>query len=166
MSISQKIRDSVALLTGVITEDATSGGAEIVKSTNQAINTYQTSLIAGENQPLDLLETSQPGSYVNGNAVTSGADINLGNPGAAGNKLFAIGVFNDNSTQPITAVTLWDGGTQVVWLSLAALAVANNAYGLWTPPGGVLESKNGGWRMRITCTGTMANIRWGAVVSE
>lgn len=124
-------------------------------------------LLAGENQPLDLIETSSPGAYVNGNAVTSAADINLGSPGAAGNKLFAIGVFNDNSTQPITAATLWDGGTQVVWLGpLTALQVANNAAGVWTPPGGVLESKNGGWRLRLTCTGTMGNIRWGAVVAE
>jgi hypothetical protein len=30
----------------------------------------------------------------------------------------------------------------------------------------VLESKNGGWRLRLTCTGTMANIRWHAVVAE
>lgn len=124
-------------------------------------------LLSGENQPLDLQETSQPGAYVNGNAVTSGADINLGSPGAAGNKLFAIGINNDNSTQPITAVTLWDGGTQVAWLgSLNAADIANNTRWTWTPPGGVLESRNGGWRMRITCAGTMANIRWGAVVAE
>lgn len=123
-------------------------------------------LLSGENQPLDLQETSQPGAYVNGNAVTSAADINLGSPGAAGNKLYAIGINNNASGAAITAVTLWDGATQVVWLSLAALQVADNAFGVWTPPGGVLESKNGGWRMRVTCSGTMANIRWGAVVAE
>jgi hypothetical protein len=137
------------------------------KDATGAERTNLTTLLAGENQPLGLIETSAPGAYVNGNAVTSGADINLGSPGAAGNKLYGIAVFNDNSTQSITAATLWDGATQVTAYSLAALQVANNAYGLWVPPlGGVLESKNGGWRLRLTCTGTMANIRWHAVVAE
>lgn len=125
-------------------------------------------LISGEIQPLGLMETSSPGSYVNGNAVTSAADINLGNPGAAGNKLYGIGINNDASGQPITAVTLWDGSTQLAFLgSLNAADIANNTRWTWTPLGGVLESKNGGWRIRITAAGaTMANIRWGAVVAE
>jgi len=134
--------------------------------TQQIAIQYLRVLLAGENQPLGLMETSSPGSYVNGNAVTSAADINLGSPGAAGNKLYAIGIFNDNSTQTITAVTLWDGSTQLVFLGPLTTSIANNATWTWTPPGGVLESKNGGWRIRITCTGTMANIRWGAVVAE
>ena len=40
------------------------------------------------------------------------------------------------------------------------------AYATWTPAGGVLESKNGGWKLVITCAGTMANIKYGAVVAE
>lgn len=145
------------------------GGPKIedLLSINGSLYVNLTSLLSGENQSLGVIETSSPGAYVNGNAVTSGLDINLGSPGAPGNKLFAIAINNDNSLQPITAVTLWDGSTQLVSLSpLNAADIANNTRWTWTPPGGVLESKNGGWRMRITCTGTMANIRWAAVVAE
>lgn len=122
-------------------------------------------LLSGENQPLDLIETSFQGSYVSGSGVTSGADINLGNPGAAGNKLFAISVFN-GSASAFTACTLWDGPTQLDWLTLGMTTLAAGAYQTWTPPGGVLESKNGGWRLRISCAGTMSQIKWGAVVAE
>jgi hypothetical protein len=44
--------------------------------------------------------------------------------------------------------------------------LASGSYATWTPPGGVLESKNGGWKLRITCAGTMANIKYGAVIAE
>lgn len=122
-------------------------------------------LLAGENQALDLLETSAPGSYVTGAGVTTGADINLGNPGGAGNKLYGIGIYN-GSASPFTACTLWDGTTQVDWLTLGMTTLAAGSYGTWTPPGGVLESKNGGFKLRITCAGTMSAIKWGAVVAE
>jgi hypothetical protein len=122
-------------------------------------------LLAGENQALDLLETSAPGSYVSGSAVTTGVDINLGTPGAAGNKLFGIGVYN-NSGSAFTGCVLYDGATLVDWLTLGMTTLASGSYATWTPPGGVLESKNGGWKLRITCAGTMANIKYGAVIAE
>lgn len=122
-------------------------------------------LLAGENQALDLLETSAPGSYVSGSAVTTAADINLGNPGAAGNKLYGIGVYN-NSGSAFTACVLYDGNVLVDWLTLGMTTLASGSYATWTPPGGVLESKNGGWKLRITCAGTMTNIKYGAVVAE
>jgi hypothetical protein len=122
-------------------------------------------LLAGENQALDLLETSSPGSYVSGSAVTTATDINLGNPGAAGNKLFGIAVYN-NSGSAFTACALKDGATTIDFLTLGMTTLASGSYATWTPPGGVLESKNGGWKLNITCAGTMANIKFGAIVSE
>lgn len=124
-----------------------------------------TTLISGENQSLGLLETSSPGTYVSGSAVTSAADINLGSPGAAGNKLYSIAVYN-GSGQPFTACVLKDGSTTINFLTLGMTTLADATYATWTPPGGVMESKNGGWKLNITCTGTMANIKYGAVVSE
>lgn len=119
----------------------------------------------GQNPSLDLLEVTGQGAYVSGSAVTTATDINLGNPGAAGNKLYSIGVFN-GSASAFTACTLWDGTTQIDWLTLGMTTLAAGSYATWTPPGGVLESKNGGWKLRITCAGTMANIKYGAVVAE
>jgi hypothetical protein len=165
MSISQKIRDSVALLSGVITEDSSSGGAEIAKSTAQALHVYLTSLIAGENQPLQLMETSLPGDYLNGAAVTTGVDINLGSPGAAGNKLYGIAIFN-NSGSPFTACIIKDGSTTINFLTLGMTTLATGSFGLWTPPSGVMTSKNGSWKLNITCAGTMANIAYGAWIAQ
>lgn len=132
---------------------------------NGAADVNVASRASGENQPLDLQESSAPGTYVNGSGVTTGANINLGSPGAAGNKLYSIGVFN-GSASPFTACTLWDGATQVDWLTLGMTTLAAGAYGTWVPPGGVMESKNGGWRLRISCAGTMTQIKYGAVVAE
>lgn len=68
--------------------------------------------ISGENQSLGLLETTGSGAYVSGSAVTTAADINLGNPGAAGNRLYAISIFN-NSGSAFTACTIKDGTTAI-----------------------------------------------------
>jgi hypothetical protein len=122
-------------------------------------------LLAGENQALGLMETSAPGSYVSGSAVTTAADINLGSPGAAGNKLYGIAIYN-NSGSAFTACVIKDGSTTVDFLTLGMTTLASGSYATWTPPGGVLESKNGGWKLNITCAGTMANIKYGAVVAE
>jgi len=124
-----------------------------------------TTLISGENQSLGLLETSSPGTYVSGSAVTSAADINLGSPGAAGNKLYGISIYN-NSGSSFSACVIKDGSTTLDWLTLGMTTLATGSYATWTPPGGVLESKNGVWKLNITCAGTMANIKYGAVVSE
>lgn len=127
--------------------------------------TYEVTLPPGGNQPVDLQEASPPGSYVSGSGVTTGADINLGNPGAAGNKLYAISVFN-GSASAFTACTLWDGATQLDFLTLGMTTLGAGNYATWVPAGGVLESKNGGFKLRITCAGTMSAIKWGAVVAE
>lgn len=133
---------------------------------NGAADVHLASQVAGENLPLDLVETSAPGAYVNGSAVTTGADINLGTPGAAGNKLYSIGIFN-GSAAAFTACTLWDGPTQIDWLTLGMTTLAPGAYGTWVPPGGFpLESKNGGWKLKISCGGSMPAIKFGAVVAE
>ena len=124
-----------------------------------------TTLITGENQSLGLLETSGPGTYVNGSAVTSAADINLGSPGAVGNKLYGIAVYN-GSASAFTACVLKDGSTTIDFLSLGMTTLAPTTFATWTPPGGVMESKNGGWKLNITCAGTMADIKYGAIVSE
>lgn len=119
----------------------------------------------GENPTLGLVETTGQGAYVNGSAVTTATDINLGNPGAVGNKLKGIGIYN-NSGSPFTACVIKDGSTTIDWLTLGMTTLASGSYATWTPPGGVLESKNGGWKLNITCAGTMANIKYGAVVEE
>lgn len=121
--------------------------------------------LTGGNQTLDLVETTSPGSYVSGSAVTTGADINLGSPGAAGNKLYGIAVYN-NSGSAFSACVLKDGSTTIDWLTLGMTTLASGSYATWTPPGGVLESKSGGWKLNITCAGTMASIKYGAIVAE
>jgi hypothetical protein len=136
-----------------------------VKGTDGAMHATLATTISGENQSLGLLETSGSGAYVSGSAVTTAQDINLGNPGAVGNKLYAISIFN-NSGSAFTACTIKDGATAIDWVTLGMTTLASGAYATWTPAGGVLESKNGGWKLVITCAGTMANIKYGAVVAE
>lgn len=136
-----------------------------VKGTNGAMHATLATTISGENQTLGLLETTGSGAYVSGSAVTTAQDINLGNPGAVGNKLYAISVYN-NSGSAFTACILKDGSTTIDWATLGMTTLASGSYATWTPAGGVLESKNGGWKLNITCAGTMANIKYGAVVAE
>lgn len=119
----------------------------------------------GHNPTLDLTEVTGQGAYVSGSAVTTGVDINLGNPGKAGDKLKGIAIYN-NSGSAFTACVIYDGTTLIDWLTLGMTTLASGSYATWTPPGGVLESKNGGWKLRITCAGTMANIKYGAIVEE
>lgn len=120
----------------------------------------------GDNQRLDLKETSGPGTYLTYVGATSGADIVIGNPGAAGNKLLGLSVFN-NSGSSFTAFTVKDGATTLTALDLGTLrTLGTGSYATWTPPSGALESKNGAWRINITCAGTMANIAVLAVVAE
>jgi hypothetical protein len=121
--------------------------------------------LTGDNQTLDLVETTGIGTYVSGSAVTTAAEIALGNPGAAGNKLYGIAVYN-NSGSAFTACTLKDGATTLDFLTLGMTTLASGSYATWTPPGGVLESKNGGWKLVITCAGTMSSIKYGAVVAQ
>jgi hypothetical protein len=117
-----------------------------------------TTLITGENQSLGVLETSSPGTYVTAVGATSAADIAIGSPGAAGDKLFAVAVFN-GSAQPFTAFSIKDGSTTLTGLTNSTLTtLAAGANAIYTMPGGCLESKNGGWKINITCTGTMASI--------
>lgn len=119
----------------------------------------------GDNAQLDLKEVTGQGKYISGSAVTTATDINLGNPGAAGNKLKGIAIYN-NSGSAFTACVIKDGSTTIDWLTLGMTTLASGSYATWTPPGGVLESKNGGWKLNITCAGTMANIKYGAIVEE
>lgn len=148
-----------------VTDAADDTLTQQVKGTDGAMHATLATTISGENQPLGLLETTGSGAYISGSAVTTGADINLGNPGAAGNKLYAISIFN-GSAAAFTACTIKDGSTAIDWLTLGMTTLAPSAYATWTPAGGVLESKNGGWKLVITCAGTMANIKYGAVVAE
>lgn len=136
-----------------------------VKGTDGAMHATLATTISGENQSLGLLETTGSGAYVSGSAVTTAQDINLGNPGAVGNKLYAISVYN-NSGSAFTACILKDGSTTIDWATLGMTTLASGSYATWTPAGGVLESKNGGWKLNITCAGTMASIKYGAVVAE
>lgn len=119
----------------------------------------------GDNPILDLKETTQQGAYISGSAVTTAQDINLGSPGAVGNKLKAIGIYNGSGSS-FSACVIKDGSTTIDWLSLGMTTLATGSYATWTPPGGCLESKNGGWKLNITCAGTMASIKYGAIVEE
>jgi hypothetical protein len=145
--------------------NTTTGAPQSVKGLNNAAWQYLASLIAGENQPLGLTETSLPGAYVSGSAVTSGADIVLGFPGGAGNKLYAISVFN-GSASAFTACVIKDGSTVVDWLTLGMTILAPGGFATWVPAGGVLESQNGSWKLVITCAGVMNTIKYGAVVAQ
>lgn len=136
-----------------------------VKGTDGAMHATLATTISGENQSLGLLETTGSGAYVSGSAVTSAADINLGNPGAVGNKLYAISIYNGSGSS-FSGCVIKDGSTTIDWASLGMASLATSNYATWTPAGGVLESKNGGWKLNITCAGTMASIKYGAVVAE
>lgn len=120
----------------------------------------------GDNQPLSLKETSAPGSYVTAVGATSTQDIILGSPGGAGNKLYAIVVLN-GSGSPFSAFSIKDGTTTLSVLDTSSFTtLASGSRATFIPPGGVLESKNGAWRINITCAGTMANISILAVIAE
>ena len=64
------------------------GGSKIedIKSTNNALHVYQTSLISGENQTLNVLETISGGSEYE-TVAASQTDQTLGATGAAGDFL-------------------------------------------------------------------------------
>jgi len=133
-----------------------------------ALPVWLASLLAGENQLLSLIETSLPGTYVPVSPVTSNVDFALGSPGAAGNKLYGLAIYN-GSGAAFSAFTIKDGATAIDFVAPGALTtLANGAYHVWTPPiaGVPIESRNGGWQMRITCAGTMANIKIAAFVAE
>ena len=165
MNVTQKISDSVALLSGMIAEDSVTGEGVIVKATAQAANIYVASLTPGDNAALDVKETLPPGNYITTAGVTSGVDINLGS-GKAGNKLVALHVFN-NSGSAFTAFDVKDGATTLSALDLGTLrTLATGTRASWNAPGGALEGRNTGWRVNITCAGTMANIAILAVISE
>ena len=122
-------------------------------------------LVAGSNEVLGQLETTPAGVYTTGVGATSASDIFVGS-GKAGNKLHAISVYN-NSGSAITAFDIKDGTTVLSALDLGSLrTLASGSRAVWTAPGGALEGKNTGWRINITCAGTMANIAFLAVISE
>ena len=118
-------------------------------------------LLHGENPLLQCFE-SLDGSceYVRGLGATSAQDIALGGE-TIGNALETVWVFN-NSGQSITALTIKDGGSLVIVpraIQVPALP-ANGAYWKFSFDGGAVRSKVGGWKLNITCAGTMANIEW------
>jgi len=136
------------------------------KGTAGAANVYMQSLIYGENQSLGLLEVTGPGTYASGSAVTTAVDITLALLGGnAGNKLYGISIFN-GSGSAFTACTIKDGTTILDFLTLGMTTLATGSFATWTPPGGVLESKNGSWKLNITCAGTMASIKYGALIAD
>lgn len=125
--------------------------------------------LAGENQQIDLLETTGSGGYIltSFNGITNGGDLTLGSPGGAGNKIKALAVYN-GSGQAFTAAVLKDGTSTLDAITLGMTTLANGAYATWTPPGGVLESKIGAWKLAVTCAGspTMSGIKVLVVLEE
>lgn len=125
--------------------------------------------LSGENQVLDLLEVTGQGGYIltSFSGISNGGDLTLGTPGGVGNKIKALAVYN-GSGQAFTAAVLKDGGTTVDAISLGMTTLANGSYATWTPPGNVLESQNGAWKLAVTTAGspTMASIKVLAVVER
>jgi len=118
------------------------GGSKIedIKSTNNALHVYQTSLISGENQTLNVLETISGGSEYE-TVAASQSDQALGSVGAAGDYLDKLIIVV--STAATAQVQIKDG-------SGSAITVFPNS-----PGGGVgtyvvaigLKSTTGGWKV-------------------
>ena len=100
--------------------------------------------------------------YVAGVGATSAAAIVLGNVGDIGDILEAVYLSN-GSGSAFTDFTIQDGGTTLDWIDVGSLkTLANGAKGALVLPGGPLKSRNGAWRITITCAGTMSSIKYGA----
>lgn len=117
----------------------------------------------GTNTAFGVIESINGGSeYVAGAGVTTATAIILGNVGDINDVLEAVYLSN-GSGSAFTDFTIQDGGTTLDWLDVGALkTLANGAKGSLVIPGGPLKSRNGAWKITITCAGTMASIKYGA----
>lgn len=137
-----------------------------IEVVGKALKVYVASLLSGELQERAFLTIANATrEYVQGAFVTTAVDVILGQTGAAGDILETLWIWN-NSGSAFTAFAIYDGSTTidfldlVTWQTLASGTGSANRLSL-TIPGGI-ESKNGGWKLRVTCAGTMASIKFGA----
>ncbi len=130
------------------------GQPELIKSTDGAAHVNDMSLKPGDNELLSVKETIPGDVGFEFAGVTTAVDINLGAAGAAGDYCGDVTIYN-NSGQNITQVSFKDGTTEMVGLrDVTALATGASR----TITGPRTKSKYGGWKINITCAGTMANI--------
>jgi hypothetical protein len=120
-------------------------------------------LLAGENQPLGVMEIVDVTDYwpstFSGTATTVRKSI--GAVGAPGDVLYGITLFNGSASN-ITSATLQDGTTTLAWIDLGALkTLAAGATATVMLPR-CMRSQNGGWGITIACAGTMASVQIGA----
>lgn len=129
---------------------------------SRALTTPSAFLLFGENPDLGIFESANGAcDYVKGVGATSGQDIAIG-AAWPGQLLETVWVYN-GSASAISAMTISDGGTVMVPDAIAVPALPGaGAYWVFSFPGGPVRSQIGGWRLNITCAGTMNLIKWQA----
>lgn len=146
-------RSLMGILTGVLRALGLGGDEEPVKSSNGALHTSVQDMI-GISELLGALLTVPADIGFPFVGVTSTSDINLGAAGAVGDYLGDISIHNASGSN-ITQISIKDGSTEMVGLRYTtAIATATGI----TIPGPRTRSVNGGWKIAITCAGTMASI--------
>ena len=133
------------------------GEEEQVKSTANAVWVCLKSLLAGEDQVLGALGTfNATTEWVEFAGVTTGIDITIS--ASAGDLLESITIYN-GSASAITAILIKDNAVALPWLVPAQIAAGASA----TIKDGLgLRSKGGGWKINLTCAGTMSLIKGAA----
>ena len=131
---------------------------DVEMTSNGTIYVALDTLIMGENQTLNVMETIPANEYLSGSlsGVTSGTAFTLGAVGAAGDYLDEVVIRADGTTTMSGYIVITDGSTTIDALKTAV--PADNAAVTISVKA---KSKNGAWK--ITCTATtMANVKYAA----
>lgn len=114
------------------------------------------SQLSGEIEALGVLNVIEgPMERVEGSGATSTVDIAIQNAaGAAGDYLDTVEIYNGSGSS-ITLAVVKDGSVGLDALNPGTIAAGGRATITVRS-----RSKTGGWKLNITCGGTMGNIKW------
>ena len=128
-----------------------------IEVVGKALKVYLASLLSGEDQTLGWLDTVNGAyEYFQASGVTTAQDITLGSVGAVGDYLESVTIYN-GAASAATPIVIKDGSTTLAFIVPASLAAGASV----TIPVG-FKSVVGGWKVNITCAGTMSAIKIGA----
>lgn len=151
--ISAAQNKAAGIMFGTSSSDNSKG--ESVDVVNGAAKAYVTTLLSGEDQVLGTQGMiNNATEYVEAPGVTTAVDITLST--SVGDYLRSIVVYN-GSAAAISLIVIKDGTTALGWVvpaSLAAgatLVIGEDLLGV--------RAKNGGWKIALTCAGTMSLIK-------
>jgi len=140
--------------------DTTTGRSSKWDATGSSAHVNLTTLISGENQTLNVLETIPANEYIAGAATTSGSPITIGSVGGAGDFFDELLIRNAGSggNTGILTITVLDSATTIDALTTTVAEGASATLRLRT------KSKNGAWKITITAAvpGGIANAKYAA----